>query len=198
MQMLWQMPDDTYAPRVLAHMPPDLYTDGGFGPNRRVRVDVGQTSFFAGREFRTFQRFNLAANGNLLIKANVPINTILFGLAAELTFGEIEMITLVGGVESGNFNAFLPILPRNTMSSRPTPFYTPVVTLATGGVLTGGTELDVVPGKTAGNTNQASSVGAETGDERGVGASTYYLRIVNLSGSDAARGVFRARWEERP
>lgn len=34
---------------------PDLMTDGGYGESRRVRVDVGQTGFFAGREFRTFK-----------------------------------------------------------------------------------------------------------------------------------------------
>lgn len=40
---------------VVAHPPLVLMTDGN-GPNARLRVDVGQTGFFAGREFRTFRR----------------------------------------------------------------------------------------------------------------------------------------------
>lgn len=63
---------------------------------------------------------------------------------------------------------------------------------------TGGTELDVLRVKTAGNSQQGSSVGTTGSDERGVGANTYYFRLLNLSATDAVTGVMHVRWEERP
>jgi hypothetical protein len=57
------MPLDTHAERVYAELPLDMCTDGGTGDFRRLRVDVGQTSFFAGREFRTFREFTIPNGG---------------------------------------------------------------------------------------------------------------------------------------
>lgn len=45
---------------------------------------------------------------------------------------------------------------------------------------------------------QSQSVGNAPQDERGVGAATYYFRLLNLSGTDAIAGTFKSRWEERP
>lgn len=176
----------------------DLMTDGGTGPNRRLRVDVGQTGFFAGREFRTFKELNIAASATYVVKAIVPINTILFGLSVSIESGHLRLATVAGGTPGGTFSETLPVLGRNNMSERPTPFYTPQVVLTAGGTLTGGTEIDVIRLKVNNNTNQAVTVGAEGGDERGVAAATYHFRLQNLSASDAILGVFSARWEERP
>lgn len=169
----------------------DLLTDHGNGPNRRLRVDVGQTGFFAGREFRTFFEFT----ANDVIKVVVPVNVILFGLGVTLTAGQMRLETVVGGTEGGSFSNVLPIFGRNNMTERPLPLYTPVVTMASGGTHTGGTVLDVLLNKVADNAVFASSVGATEGDERGVGAGTYYFRIT-VTGTTA--GVLKARWEERP
>lgn len=177
--------------------PQDLMTDGGTGPSRRLRVDVGQTGFFAGREFRTFRELNIAASTTFVIKAVVPIDVILFGLKVSIESGQLRLATVVGGTPGGSFSETLPIFGRNNMSERPTPFYTPQVALTAGGTHTGGTEIDILRLKANANTNQASTVGAEGGDERGVAASTYHFRLQNLSGSDAVVGVFSARWEER-
>lgn len=190
-----QLSDGTFAPAVISHPPFDLLTDGGDGPNRRLRVDPGQTGFFAGREFRTFIRLNMALAEVFVIKAVVPVNIILFGLQISLKSGEIDMETVVGGTEGGTFGNTLPIFGRNTMSERPLPFYTPVVSLTSGGTLTDGTVIDVLLNKTADNTNFAASAGQEQQDERGVGAGTYYFRITAIS---ACSGVMKARWEERP
>lgn len=172
----------------------DLLTDGGFGPNRRLRVDVAQTGFFAGREFRTFKEWTVATTATYVIKAVVPVNIILFNLSISLDEGSARIETLAGGTEGGVFGETLPIFGRNTMSDRPAPFYAPVVVLTAGGTLTGGTLLDPLRAKTDANTNQAFSVGASNGDERGVGLGTYYFRVT-LTG---AIGVFKAWWEERP
>lgn len=179
------------------HIP--LITDwqGGVGPNQRLRVDVGQTGFFAGREARTFRELAIPTGNTIVVKAVVPLNIILFGLSVFLTDGAVKVETMVGGTEGGTFSETLPIFPRNTMTERPTPFYVPQVVLTAGGTHTGGTVLDVLYAATSGIGSQAASVGVETGDERGVGAGTYYFRIT-ASGSATATGVFKARWEERP
>jgi hypothetical protein len=194
---LIDMGDQTHAEQVVAHPPFDLLTDGGDGPNRRLRVDVGQTGFFGGREFRTFKELNVAASTTYVIKAVVPINLILFGLTVSAETGHLRLATVVGGTEGGSFSETLPIFGRNNMSERPTPFYTPVVVLTAGGTHTGGTEIDVLRLKTNNNQNQSSTVTGEGGDERGVAAGTYYFRLQNLSATDAIVGVFSARWEER-
>lgn len=194
---LVDMGDGAHAEQVVGHPPFDLLTDGGDGPNRRLRVDVGQTGFFAGREFRTFKELNIAASGSYVIKAVVPVDIILFGIHAAIEAGHLRVATVLGGSEGGSFSETLPIFGRNNMSERPTPFYAPLVILSAGGTHTGGVEIDVLRLKANSNTNQASTVGAEGGDERGVGANTYYLRLTNLSGTDAIAGVFSARWEER-
>ncbi len=89
--------------------PQDLMTDGGTGPSRRLRVDVGQTGFFAGREFRTFRELNIAASTTFVIKAVVPIDVILFGLKVSIESGQLRLATVVGGTPGGSFSETLPI-----------------------------------------------------------------------------------------
>lgn len=191
---LVDMGDASHAEQVVAHPPLNLLTDGGDGPNRRLRVDVGQTGFFAGREFRTFKELNLTLGQIYVVKAVVPKNIILFANVIQLVSGEIKMYTSSGGTEGGSYSETLPILARNTMSERPTPFYTPVVTLTAGGTLTGETNIDLVWVKTADNSNFAGNVGGGLGEERGVGANTYHFKMTAVS---AATGVWSAVWEER-
>lgn len=176
---------------------PRLITDQQ-GPNQRLRVDVGQTHFFKGEHFRTFRELNLAPSASITIKAVVPLNIILFLLKVELTAGSIKVETLVGGTPAGTFSENLPRFPCNTMSEVPSPAPTPQVVLTAGGTLGGSPILlDVLLCQAAGQGNQSASVGANTEDERGVGANTYHFRIT-ASGNENAIGVFRARWEERP
>ena len=179
---------------IVAYPPQLLLTDGG-GDNARLRVDVAQTGFFDGREFRTFRRITTASGATRVFKAVVPINVILFDLRIMLTDGWIDLETRIGGTEGGTFAEVLPIIPRNSMTTA--PVYSPVVAITTGGTHTGGTVLDVFAVRTANATAQASSVGGGISDERGISAGTYYFVMTNL-GSGAASGVFSARWEERP
>ena len=174
-------------------IPSGLITDRD-GSNPRLRVDVAQTGFFSGREFRTFKEWSVAATETYVIKAVVPVNTILFEFGLDLEAGSARIETVVGGTEGGSFSETLPIFVTNTMTERPLPLYTPQNVLTAGGTLTGGTVLDVLRGKAADNSNFAGSVGASTGAERGVAPTTYYWRITLA----AAIGVLKARWEERP
>lgn len=188
------MGDGAHADRVIAHPPFDLLTDGGDGQNRRLRVDVAQTGFFAGREFRTFKEWTAATTATYVIKAVVPVNTILFEFGINLTAGEARIETLVGGTEGGTFSEVLPVFATNTMTEKPQPPYVNQNVLTAGGTLTGGTLLDPLLAKTSGNATFSSSVGAEAGAERGVSPGTYYWRLT-LTG---AIGVLKSRWEERP
>jgi hypothetical protein len=171
--------------------PLDLMTDGGDGPNRRLRVDVGQTGFFAGREFRTYYEFTT----DTVFKIVVPINTILWFLGINLLSGEVRLETVAGGTEGGTFSTVLPIFGRNNMSERPEPFYTPQVVISAGGTHTGGTILDVLRNKTSDNSNFAGAVGVNSSDERGVAAATYYFRLT-VTGTTS--GTLKVNWEERP
>lgn len=181
-----------YTPDGSFRMTPveSLLTDGGTGPNRRIRVDVGQTGFFAGREYRTF--FEISTDA--VIRVVVPVNTILFGLDLSLVEGEARLETVVGGTPAGSFDTTIPTFPRNTMTEVPVPSVASIV-FTTGGTHTGGTILDVLLVKAASNSNFATSVGNNSSDERGVAAGTYYFRI-DVTGT--TRGVLKARWEERP
>lgn len=197
LRRLTDMRDATYAERVIAHPPFDLLTDGGDGPNRRIRVDVGQTGFFAGREFRTFREFSIAAGQTLVVRIVVPINVILAEQGVELDDGSIRVTNASGGTPGGSFSEVLPIIGKNNMSDRPSPFYTSAVVFSAGGTHTGGFVFDVHRIVAATATAQKSSVGRIVGDERGVAAATYYVRYENF-GSGTATGTFWYIWEERP
>lgn len=160
--------------------------------NPRLRVDVAQTGFFEGREFRTFREWTTATNGSFVIRVTVPLNVILFDLNVTAEEGSARIETLVGGTVGGSFSETLPAINRNNMTDR--PIYSPQVTMAAGGTHTGGTLLDVLRVKTSGNSNFASSVSSGAGDERGIAPNTYYFRITFTG----FIGVFRAWWEERP
>lgn len=181
------------------------YTTDRLSGFERLRVDVGQTGFFEGREFRTFKELNIAASAEYVIRAIVPINIILFAFETSLDAGWLRIGTYVGGTPGGTFSETLPILGKNNMTPGPEHrknysgnVYTPQVTLAAGGTHTGGTELDVTRIKTSDNSNFATSVGSVPDDERGVAANTYYFRLLNLSATDAVTGTMKVRWEERP
>ena len=166
----------------------------------RVKVDPGQTSFFEGREFRTFKELSISSGGSYTLKAVVPNDIILTGLAVEVETGQLRVATVVGGTPAGTYGETLPIFPRNNMSVGPNrrANVAPEVVITAGGTHTGGTELDVLRVKTALNqgVSFSSSVGSAAGDERGVGANTYHFRLVAAVG-DPVVGVIRVSWEER-
>ena len=191
------MRDGTHAERVIAHSPFDLYTDGGDGPNRRLRVDVGQTGFFAGREARTFREFSIAAGQTLVLKIVVPTDAILAEQSIELDSGSIRITNTTGGTPGGTFSETLPVINKNNMSERPLPLYVPQIVFTAGGTHTGGFVFDIHRVVAATATAQQSTVGNVVGDERGVAAGTYYVRYENF-GTGTATGTLWFIWEERP
>ena len=77
---LIDMEDGSWCERVEAYPPIKLMTDDN-GPYSRIRVDVGQTGFFAGREARTFYEFSIASGAAQVIKVVSPTNTIVQNLS---------------------------------------------------------------------------------------------------------------------
>lgn len=191
-----QLVSGTISPFSSVDLPHDVYTwdEDGY---RRLRVDTGQTSFFIGRQARTFYEFSIATGATYIIQANVPVNTVLWNVSLTVDAGSIELSTYVGGTPSVTLADPIPVIPKNTMSTRPTPVYVPQNTLVGGlATLTGGTRIDVARVVTSGATSQQITVGSSPFSERGVGIGTYYWVFNNFS-NGTATGVFSAYWEER-
>lgn len=186
--------DGTHAERVEAYPPAKLMTDDD-GDYARMRVDVGQTGFFAGREFRTFYEFSIASGATQVIKVVAGVDTIVQTFGAELDLAELRVELLYGGTEGGTFNTALPIFKANTMSTASN--YTNQVTMTTGGTHTGGTVVDLLTLISGANANKAIASSASEQLPQGFPVGTYYIKLTNTDGATAS-GIFRARWEERP
>jgi hypothetical protein len=186
--------DGTHAERVEAYPPAKLMTDGD-GAYARMRVDVGQTGFFAGREFRSFYEFSIPSGQTRVIKVVAPINTIVQTFGVDLDLAELRVELRAGGTEGGTFSTSIPSLPANGMSSG--SGYTGQVTMSTGGTHTGGTVYDLLILYSGANANKAVASSATEALPQGFPAGTYYISLQNTDGATAT-GIFRARWEERP
>jgi hypothetical protein len=186
--------DGTWAERVEAYPPAKLITDGD-GDYARIRVDTGQTGFFAGREARTFYEFSIATGASQVIKVVSPVDTIVQTFGIELDLAEMRVELVSGGTEGGTFNTPLPIFKTNTMSTASD--YTQQVTMNRGGTHTGGTVVDVITAIAGDKLQKSTSVNVNENLPLGFAAGTFYIRLVNTDGATAT-GIFRARWEERP
>lgn len=175
--------------------PLDLLTSDNVN-TRRMRVDIAQTGFFEGREFRSFYEFSIPAGQSVVLKFTSPVDFILFQQSLDVDSSSVKLTAEIGGTEGGTFSVALPVIGKNRMASRPAPHYVPKVTISSGGTYTGGTILEVVRVVSAGATAQQATVGAQISDERGLPAGSYYLRLANF-GNGAATGVYSLIWEER-
>lgn len=164
---------------------------------RRVRVDVAQTGFFEGREFRTFREFSIPSGQSLFIKFSSPVDFILFEQSLTVDAGSVRFTALAGATDATPFDTALPVIGKNRMSVRPEPYYLPTVTVATGGTITGGTIVEVFRVIAANSNAQHQTVGGAAQTERGLPAGSYHLRIENI-GNSTATGVYSLFWEERP
>lgn len=178
-----------------------LLTDKA-GPSQRIRVDDGSTGFFAGKVFRSYLEAIIPTAGPAVsARFTSPIDFILLSQTLTLTQGAIRAEIFTGATESGTWTN-LPVIGVNRMSSRPTPLYTPQVTVATGGSFSGGTAVDLLMVRTAQQNASASNVAGILPDGRGLPAGTYYIRLSTLTGgltvNDAAQLVYAIEWEERP
>jgi hypothetical protein len=184
--------DGTYAERVEAYPPKVLMTDGD-GPYARVRVDVGQTGFFAGREFMAFHEYSIATGASVAVRAIAGVDVFLEQFHLDNWAGDVRLELRSGSTVTSPFVNDIPVR-RTNQTDGVDLTYTSQVDMDNGGVVTGGTLLDVFQ-LTSGNKSDSVSGGSQ--DPIGMPAGTYYIVIQNI-GNQTATGVFKARWEERP
>jgi hypothetical protein len=194
-KLLVDMRDGTYAERVEAFPPAKLQTEGGDSEFDRLKVAVGRSCFFAGRQRYTFYQFNIPNGDSQVIKVVAPVNTILLAFGASLNIAALRIELVAGGTEGGTFGTPLPILAANSTTT--VGNYVSQVTMATGGTHTGGTVVNVLELLSGVPARQSVASIANENEPLGFSPGTYYIRLINTDGA-AATGVFRARWEERP
>lgn len=187
-KLLVDREDGTHAERIEAYPPKVLMTDND-GDYARLRVDVAQTHFWSGKQFRTFQKLTINASSSVTVRATVGCDIVLYETSFTTENSSIEVQLKVGGTASGPWTS-IPIIRKNTMST--TPVVTSQVTMDYDGGHTGGTLIDLIRVMAG---NKQSSVGGSD-SERGVGAGTYYYVITN-TGNQTATVVFSGYWEER-
>lgn len=181
--------------------PFDLMTDGGIGPSRRLRVDLGQTGFFAGKFFRSYlSALILKAGPSFQFRFTSPIDFILWSQVMQLSQGALELRIYTGATATGTWTA-APVIGVNRMVARPIPYYSPQCTVETGGNFTGGTEVELLQIRAAGGNSTSSTVGG-TVQERGLPAGAYFGRFQTLTGgltvNDDAQLLYSLLWEECP
>lgn len=180
-------------------LPRQVFTDDPanlFGESR-IQVDIAQTGFFTGHEFRSYFEFSIATGTSQYLQFVAPVEFILFEQSLVLSDGQMRFSAHIDGTPAGSFSTSLSIFGKNRMLTRPKPFYVPKITIATGGTHSGGTEVDVIKLLTSGATAQRTSIGGSIFQERGLPAGTYHLKFQN-TGAGTATGIYYLFWEERP
>lgn len=178
-----------YSP-ITTGLPRDLLTSLNPG-TRRVRVDVGQTGFWEGREFRVRH----IVTGPYVIRVSSPIDFILQLQSMTSNNGTLTFSAYrsAQGTPGGTFDQEIHTLPNNGMSTAPA--YTQQVSFLGGGTFTPGVDEDPaeyvkIISSTA--TAQRTTVGGGSIKERGLPAGDYYLVF---TGTD---GQWDLVYEERP
>lgn len=190
---------------AVSDMPKILLTDDA-GPSQRLRVDPGQTGFFAGRMFRSYKEVAVPVAGpEMSFRFTSPVDFILWSQKLDLTQGAIRAEVFANPATSPGPWTAGPVIGVNRMNERPQPYYASVVTVefsSTAGAFTGGTALDLMLVRSG--TNQGNSSSQNTGgeqSERGLPPGVFYIRLSTLTGGvpvvDAAQGLYTLTWEER-
>lgn len=172
-------------------LPRKLYTDSD-GNYARLRVDVGQTGFFAGREFYTFYDFSVP-NGQLrVIRINASVDTFLQEFGVELDTSKLQMELYSGGTATGPLDTVLPVIKTNQTAS--VSNYVSQITMIDNGTgFSGGTMANLFRA----DSSAKGVAGMGSDNPFGFPIGTYHIVLRNVGGT-AAAGIFRARWEERP
>lgn len=180
--------------RVIPGTPQQILT-GDSWDTARLRVDVGQTGFWEGREFRLNEPIDTSSS-TFVIKVVSPIDFVLQLQRLVSETGKIEMRAYRSsdGVEGGTFSASAYYSNNNQMSD--VPPYVGQVQVLTGGTFTP-TDIDsqkeMIAAKAATATAQVQSVGGTSAKERGLPSETYYLVFTG-----GGVGIYDLILEERP
>lgn len=174
-----------------ADVPAEIITGTGVNPRPRLRVDVSDTAFMEGRQFRVFYEFNIASGTALFGRFVVPSDVIIHHRELSVVQGNLRFALSTGGTASGTWTS-RTVIPVNSMASRPLPVYQSTVTAAFGGTVSAGAEVDLALLETSnGNAPTVTNLAPEVG----LGAGTYYIELRNTGGS-TVRGLYQVIWEE--
>lgn len=185
--------------------PMTMATDGAFGPNARLRVDVGQTGFFARRSWALSYEFASANPINttpLVFRVTAPVNFIVHAHNLSVDQGGLSLRTYAEsqGTPGGTFSTAHPLASENTMDEEPA--YAFQADIASGGTFTptgGAVPITTLRVRTSGATAQQTSVGGAAVSEKGRAAGVYYAVLARMAGvSGDCTGVYNLVVEERP
>lgn len=192
--ILWVSSQDAAIP------PFDLMTDNGNGPARRIRVDPGQTGFFARRMWRLSFEFLALGATPIVLRVTMPVDFMIHLQTLSIDDGGVALraYRTGQGTPGGSFATPVQMYSVNFMNEQPAYVFQ-------GSVDTGGTFTPSAPAVetirvlTSGATAQATTVSASQTGERGLAGDVYYLVIANLPGiSGTSSGVYALIIEERP
>lgn len=183
--------------RKSRHLPvlasrPDLF----YG---RLEVDVGNTAFNEGKEFRFPREYTFSATP-LVFKFVAPVDFVLQRQFLSCDSGNVRFRAYRAeqGAETGTFATPEEVVRNN--STQTAKDLDPLVTITSGGGFTpneGEVPKEVLRIRSSGATAQKTSVSGAVGDERGLAAGTYYLMLQRIDGNETATGVYEIKWEER-
>lgn len=188
------------ADRLIGHLPgiPSDILTSDLAEVRRLQVDVGQTGFWAGREFRIFKELVIGATplvAKLVIPGTIK-GIIIQHFSLSCYQGGIHFKAWRNGTEGGVFTPET-IFQNNLVPD--VPGYVGQVTVSSGGTLSGQTiqsDSVVAFANEVGKSSTTTATGI-TG-ERGLSPGTYYLEFSRVAGvSVDGLGVFQAIYEER-
>lgn len=164
----------------------------------RLRVDVANTAFWEGKEFRVSREYAVGSTP-FVLKFDAPVDFILQTQSLTCDTGNIKFTAYraIQGVESGTFTPE-PIYKNNFTAE--SGGFAPQVTVSSGGSFTpngGEVSVETIRLRTSGATAQRTTVSGGAAGERGLAAGTYYLILSRIDGTDTAAGVYDLEWEER-
>jgi hypothetical protein len=188
------------AERIIGHLPgiPSDMLTSTQPEVRRLQVDVSQTGFWAGREFRAFKEFVIGATP-LIIRAVIPSSIkgiIVHSLTLSCYQGGVHLRSWRAGTVGGSWT---PITPRANNEIPDVAGYTSVVTLEEGGTLTNPSlQGDVVTAFANESGKSSTTTALGIAGERGLAPATIYLELARVAGvSVDSLGDMKVLWEER-
>ena len=162
----------------------------------RIPVDVGQTSFFEGREFRFIRNITTP----IVFRFVAPVEFILSYQSFGIVDGEFEYYAWRDDniTPSGTWTSE-PIFSKNTSTTRRLfdgAFYNRQCQIESGGsIVITDSDLyaDYAHLKAATASGQKQSIASQSVQGRYLAAGTYYLQFTGT-----AEGSYNIEWEERP
>jgi hypothetical protein len=178
----------------------DLMTSP-FEDVRRLKVDVDDTSYVLGTQFRISHPLVVTNTAPVTLRFTSPIDFELVSqsLSTHESGISFEAFRDIQGAPTGIFDATVPTYKNNSQSTAND--YLSQISVDTGGGFTpnvGQTAVETLNVLSASATAQKASSFAGVSGKRGLPAGTYYLRFSKLGGAGESLGVYALIFNEKP